>query len=336
MRRAGGAAVRVLAGDIGGTHARLALFEVDPSSEERPRPEREETLRSEELDGLPEAVRGFLDRVGAPPDAACLGIAGPVTGEVYRPPNLRWSFRREELAEALGIGELKIINDFDAVGHGLAYLREDELATLQEGRPRARAPIALIGAGTGLGTGYLTWHDGRYRVHSSEGGHVDFAPRDELGRQLQAWLADRHGRASCERVLSGPGLVSLYRFLRERGEIPERENVRRELEEGKAAERISAHAVARTDPLSVRALELFASHYGAQAGNLALTFQAEAGVYLAGGIAPAILPALRAGPFLEAFRAKGRLSSFMESIPVRVIRNTEVGLLGAVAAAVRP
>lgn len=327
--------MKVLAGDIGATNARLALFEVDPTGAERPAPLVEEVCPSGAFAGLAAAARAFLDAGEVSPEAACFGIPGPVTGDVYRLPNLGWEVREAELAAALGIESLRIINDFDAVGHGLAYLSEDEVAELQAGRPRTRAPIALLGAGTGLGTGYLTWHDGRYRVHSSEGGHADFAPRDPLECELLEWSAARHGRVSWERILSGPGLVDLYRFLRQRGEAPEREAVRREMERDEAARVISSHALAGTDPLCERALELFVSAFGARAGDLALTIQAEGGVYLAGGIAPEILPKLREGPFLEAFRAKGRLSELMERIPVRVILNTDVGLLGAAGAAVR-
>lgn len=327
--------MRVLAADIGGTHARLALYEVEAKGEERPRPLRQETYRSGELEGPVEAIRLFLHGADVRPTAACFAIAAPTSGNVYRLPNLGWEVREAELSDALGISPVRVINDFEAVGRGLLHLQESELATLQAGRPRAQAPIAMLGPGTGLGTGYMTWHAGRYRVHSSEGGHADFAPRDALGQELQTWLASRHGRASWERVLSGAGLVDLYHFLRERREAVEREEMLQAIADDDPAEVISTHGLEGTDPLAVRALEEFVSYLGAQAGNLALTIRAEAGVYLAGGIAPAILPALRGPSFLDAFRAKGRLSAFMERIPVRVVLNTGVGLLGAAVVAVR-
>lgn len=324
--------MRVLAGDIGGTHARLGLFEVALDGSGRPVSLREETCRSGDFGGLAEVARAFLEREEAPVDAASFAVAGPATGDAYRLPNLGWVIREAELAEALGIPRLRVLNDFDAIGHGLPCLEDEETATLQEGRPRPRAPIALVGPGTGLGVAYLTWCEGGYRVGSSEGGHAGFAPADPLECELLGWLEGRHGRVSWERVLSGPGLVDLYRFLRERGEAPEREEVRRAMEAGDAAEVISERALKGTDPLCGLALDRFVSALGRLAGDLALLFQAEGGLYLAGGIPPAILPRLREGAFLEALRAKGRLRGLVERVPVRVILNTDVGLLGAARA----
>lgn len=324
--------MRVLAGDIGGTHARLGLFEVADDGSGRPVPLHEETYRSADFAGLVEVARAFLDREEAGPEAASFAVAGPVTGDAYRLPNLGWEIREAELAETLGIPRLQVLNDFDAIGHGLPCLEETEIAILQEGRPSARGSIVVLGPGTGLGAAYLTWCDGGYRVRSSEGGHGGFAPGDALECDLLLWLARRHGRASWERVLSGPGLVELYRFLRERGEAPEGEELRRAMASGDAARAISEHALAGTDRLAGLALDRFAAALGRLAGDLALLFQAEGGLYLAGGIAPEILPRLVEGPFLESFRDKGRLRELVERVPVRVILNTDVGLLGAARA----
>lgn len=325
--------MKVLAGDIGGTHARLGLFEVASDGTGRPTSLREETYRSAAFGNLAEVVKAFLEPGGPAPAAASFAVAGPATGDAYLLPNLGWEIREAELVETLGIPRLRLLNDFDAIGHGLLRLEEKEVATLQEGRPRPHAPIAVLGPGTGLGATYLTWCEGRYRVRSSEAGHAGFAPTDPLECDLLLWLTGRHGRASWERVLSGPGLVDLYRFLRERGEAPEREEVRRAMEAGDPARAISKHALAETDPLSARALELFVSALGSLAGDLALLLQTEGGLYLAGGIPPKILPRLVDGPFLEAFRRKGRLRDLVERVPVRVILNTDVGLLGAAGAA---
>lgn len=324
--------MKVLAGDIGGTHARLGLFEVAADGTGRPTSLREKTYRSADFGGLAEVVRAFLEPESPSPEAASFAVAGPATGDAYRLPNLGWEIRDAELAESLGIPRLRVLNDFDAIGHGLACLEEEEVATLQEGRPRSRAPIAVLGAGTGLGAAYLTWCGSGYRVHSSEGGHAGFAPGDAFECDLLLWLARRYGRASWERVLSGPGLVDLYRFLRERGEAPEREEVGRAMAAGDPAEVISEHALAEEDPLSGLALDRFVAALGRLAGDLSLFFQAEGGLYLAGGIAPKILPRLLDGPFLEAFRGKGRLRDLVERVPVRVILNTDVGLLGAARA----
>lgn len=322
--------MRVLAGDVGGTHARLAVFEMHG---DRPVAVRRRTFRSREYPGLAAIVREFLEEVGDRPEAACFGVACPVTDGSCRLPNLDWEMEASSFAREIGIEGTRLVNDFDAVGHGLECLGEEDVEELQRGEPRERAATALIGAGTGLGHGYLTWHGGRYHVHSSEGGHADFAPRSPLERELLGYLGDRFGRVSWERVLSGPGLVNLYDFLRESGRGTERPEVRREMDREDAARVISLHGLRGTDELCARALDLFVSAYGAQAGNLALAVKAEAGVYVAGGIAPAILEKLRAGAFMEAFRSKGRLSYLLERIPVRVIVNPDVGLLGAAAAA---
>lgn len=323
--------MRVLAGDIGGTSARFALFEDRDADGLSPVVSR--TYQSAAFDGLEPLVREFLAELDGPPDAACLGVACPITDGVCRLPNLGWEVDARTFGDQIGLPGIRLINDFDAIGHGLARLGEEDVAELQEGRPDPDRTIAVVGAGTGLGVGYVTREGTVRRVHSSEGGHVDFAPRGPLEAELLAWLAETHGHVSYERVVSGPGLAAIYRFLRDTGRVPEREAVAREIEAGEAPEVISRHGLAGTDPLSRRALDAFVSVYGAQAGNVALLFQAEGGLYLAGGIAPAILDRLRDGPFMPAFLDKGRMTRLMERIPVRVILNERVGLLGAASAA---
>lgn len=322
-----------LAGDVGGTHARLAVFEV---GEGKPRLVTETVYASAEYDGLEAVVAGFLRKNGAEVERACIAVAGPVVDGVYRFPNLRWEIRADGFGERVGIARVRIINDFEAVGHGIPELEPGDVATLQEGHPETHGPVALIGAGTGLGEGYLVWEDGRYAVHASEGGHTDFAPADRTQERLLGHLRTRYGHVSWERVVSGHGLVNVYEFLRDSGAAPERETVRRELEAGEdAGEVISRHALRGGGPLCAAALDLFVRAYGAKAGNLALTLGATGGVYVAGGIAPKILERLRDGPFMEAFRAKGRLAGLMQEFPVRVVTNDGVGLLGAAAVAAR-
>lgn len=331
--------MRVLAGDIGGTNARLAVFEI---SGERRRRLLHRVFESDRHDGLTPIVQEFLaeaaDALGETPRSACFGVACPVVDDTCELPNLDWVIERRELARSIDVEEVRLINDFDAVGHGLSCLAEEDVAELQSGRPRSRAPIALIGAGTGLGQGYLTWDEGleRYRVHSSEGGHVDFAPRDELQAALWAFLKERHGHVSYERVLSGPGIVNVYEFLVSSGRGEDDPEVRRVLdgaEPDEAAEAISRRAGEGGHTTSRRALGVFVSVFGAQAGNLALTVQPGGGLYLGGGIAPDVLDALRERGFLDAFRAKGRMRDLMPTFPVRVILNEDVGLLGAAVAA---
>jgi glucokinase len=324
--------VIVLGGDVGGTNARLAVVELDGRTA---RIVRERKYRSREYPGLAPIVRHFFEEDGARPDRACFGIACPVVGEDCTAPNLPWTINARQLAGEIEIPRTTIINDFVAVGYGIESLGPSDLATLQEGRLEPQGPIALIGAGTGLGQGFLLWERDHYRVLASEGGHGDFAPRGTLQAGLLEFLEREFDRVSWERVLSGPGMVNTYRYLLASAVAPEQATVRTEMGQEDPAAVIARHALAGTDYLSDRALDLFCEILGAQAGNLALTVVATGGVYLAGGIAPRIVERLTNGPFLKAFRDKGRLSELLSRIPVHVIMNPNVALLGAAAVAGR-
>lgn len=324
--------VRVLAGDVGGTSARLAVVEVDGA---RVAVAREQKYPSHDYPGLAPIVSRFCAEAAETPERACFGIACPIVGEECRAPNLPWVINARELAAAIGVRRTRVINDFDAVGHGLPLMHGPDVVTLQAGEPAPRGAIALLGAGTGLGQGFLTWDGPEYRVHSSEGGHADFAPSGDLELDLARWLRAEYGHASWERVLSGPGLVNLYRFLVASGVAPESQAVRDEMTHGEPAAVVTRRGLEGSDPLCERALDLFARCFGAQAGNVALTVLASGGVYLAGGIAPRIAAKLQGAPFLEAFRSKGRLSAFLAKVPVHVVVNPNVGLLGAAVAAAR-
>ena len=320
----------VLAGDVGGTNARLALVELDGRGA---RITRDARYRSRDYPGLTPIVGRFLADAGSRPDRACFGIACPVVGDDCTAPNLPWTVDARRLAADIGIPRTAIINDFIAVGYGIELLGPSDLATLQEGAPTPRGPIALIGAGTGLGQGFLIWEGDHYRALASEGGHGDFAPSGEVQRGLLLHLRRQFGRVSWERLLSGPGIVNAYRYLLASGVAPERTVVHDEMEKEDPAMVISRHGTAKTDCLSDRALDLFCQIFGAQAGNLALTVVSTGGVYLAGGIAPRLIERLRSGLFLNAFRNKGRMSELLSRIPVHVIMNPNVGLLGAAAVA---
>ncbi|HZD04393.1 MAG TPA: glucokinase [Longimicrobiales bacterium] len=350
--------MRVLAADVGGTHARLAVFRMEGR---RGTMIREERWPSEEYDGLLPILREFLVDEVESFDAACLALAGPVLDGVCRLPNLGWEVEGAELSRKTGIEPLWLINDFDAVAHGVLLLDENELAVLSEGEGRgtdARGPgaeepsgagapgrsradressslLAVVGAGTGLGVAAVDPGSDPPRVHGSEGGHTDFAAVTEEEWALARFLTRRHERASWERVLCGDGLVDLYRFLREAEYAPEVEAVRAAMaeESGGPAAVVSRHGLAGDDRLSKRALEVFVSAYGRFAGNVALTLGARGGVYVAGGIAPRILDALREGSFMEAFRSMGRMSDYVARIPVRVVLQGDVGLLGAASVA---
>ncbi len=322
--------MKVLAGDIGGTNARLAIADVGAGA---PRIVTERRYPSGEAPGLAPIVRRFLDAVGERVERACFGIAGPVVDGECRTSNLPWTVSARELARDLGIPGVTLVNDFVAAAHGVGCLGPRDLVTLQAGQPEAHGSIALIGAGTGLGEGFLAWDGARHRVHASEGGHVDFAANDEASWTLRQALRDEYGRVSWERVLSGAGLAQLYRHFAATGAAAERPEVRREMEREDPAAVVTRHALAGDDALSAQALEAFVAAYGAQAGNLALTVLATGGVYLAGGIAPRIVAKLTGGTFLAAFRNKGRMADLMARIPVHVIVSPDVGLLGAARAA---
>ena len=275
--------------------------------------------------------------------AACFAIAGPVVNNTSRLTNLGWQLSGDRLQAELGIARVELINDFAAIGYGVLTLPPHDLCTLQVGKPVERAPIAVLGAGTGLGETYLTWQGDRYQVHASEGGHTNFAPRNLLQQDLLNYLTQRHGRVSVERVVSGQGIVAIYQFLRDRsissqaklttGEasdtVAQAVRVWEQSRTGDAGAAIGAAAMANTDPLSVQTIEIFADLYGSEAGDLALKLLPLGGLYVAGGIAPKILPFLQSGQFMQTFLDKGRLELTISSVPVHVVLNPEVGSLGA-------
>jgi glucokinase len=312
----------ILAGDVGGTKATLALFDAGRSV-------REATLASRDFDSLEAAVAAFLGPAPHPPIAAvAIGIAGPVVDGRATATNLAWSVDERTLGAALGVARARLVNDLEATAHGIFELPDEALVTLQAGG-RRRGNVAVIAAGTGLGEALVVDGGGRRIVVASEGGHADFAPRSELEDGLLRFLRREFGHVSWERVVSGPGLVNVYRFLREAGVARESPTVAAALRQEDPAAVITRHALAHSDPLCANATELFVAVYGAEAGNLALKGLAVGGVVVAGGIAPRILPLLRKGTFVAAFRDKGRLARLMDTISVRVALDPRAALLGA-------
>lgn len=322
--------MRILAGDIGGTKTLLALSEggMRPAEIRRYENKRYGSLREivgEFLADHPEERR-VIDR-------ACFGVAGPVVKNRVHATNLPWVIDGVQLVEALGIPRVALINDFHAVGAGIHELAPDELVTLNEGASDPEGPIAVLGAGTGLGEGFMVKEPGmaRHLIVATEGGHTDFGPRNEQEIELLRFLLRRHQRVSYERILSGAGLVALYEFFRETGLAPEDPAVAARMQAEDPAAVVSSLGLEGRDPLCKQALNLFVSLYGAEAGNLALKVLATGGVYLAGGIAPKIIDRLRGGTFIGAFTAKGRLSPLVAKMPVHVVMNANVGLLGSIA-----
>jgi glucokinase len=325
--------VRILAGDVGGTKTALAIVEV---AGRRCRVRRFERYLSAEHAGLEEIIERFLETEKTRPAAAGFGVAGPVRGGRSTITNLPWKLEERRLARDSRIRTVALVNDFAANALGLRFLGSRQFATLARGRPDPDGPIGLLGAGTGLGSAALMRDGSAGIVVPSEGGHVDFGPRSDREDRLVAWLRERFGRATRERILSGSGLALLWEFLaRERAA---KSSVRAKAEIESAEDRaaaISRLGLGRRDPLARAALAWFAEIYGSEAGNLALQYRATGGVYIAGGIAPKILPALRTRSFLAAFRDKPPMRDLLGGIPVRVVLDPRLGLYGAAAAAER-
>lgn len=325
--------MRILAGDIGGTKTALAIFEFGPRGRSLIRSER---YPSAAYPGLEQIVEIFLSGETAKPEAAGFGVAGPVRGGAAKVTNLSWRIEESRLSRATGIRRVRVINDFVSNALGLPELRPRQLATLARGRAEPGGPIGIIGAGTGLGQACLVPVGANHAVVPSESGHADFAPRNPLEDRLVAFLRRQTGRATRERVLSGRGLVSLYEFLKAERRARESRAVAAEFERSDdRAAVISRFGLARRDALCREALDLFVSIYGSEAGNCALEYRATGGVYLAGGIAPKILAALRRRPFLQAFRDKPPMDGLLSAIPVRVVLEPRLGLIGAAATAYR-
>jgi glucokinase len=348
----------VLAGDIGGTNTRLAIYDVitaGATDAQRPAlmPLFERTYPSAAHASLDVIAEAFLGEArgaigaGAKVASACFGIAGPIENNMCRATNLPWVVDGRALSVRLGIERVTLVNDFYAAALGVTAVGADDLVSLGGGPPAAEGPIAVLGAGTGLGQAFLLWSaaENRYQVVSSEGGHVDLAARTPLEQGLVQFLTVKYGRVSCERVLSGQGLVDVFAFLSEepacRGlgqrEAPALAHLASAAAHHDPAAAISERALAGTDPVCEMALAIFCSVLGAVAGNLALMVLATGGVYVAGGIAPRVLPFLQRGGFREAFDRKGRLHTLVERIPAYVVTHPQPGLLGAatVAAAQR-
>lgn len=331
--------MQLLAGDVGGTKTILRLVSADSDVQATLY---EQRYVSGDYADLVPMVKEFLAAAPgtAQPQAACFAIAGPVTNNRSQLTNLAWSLSGGRIADELGLQTVELINDFAAVGYGVLGLTPNDLCTLQTGTPDTKAPIAIIGAGTGLGQGFLVNCGGQYQVFPSEGGHADFAPRSELEFQLLHYLLEKHSisRVSVERVVSGQGIVSIYQFLRDRKFATESEDLaqivrnweqgagkRSELPDPAAA--ISQAAI--RDRTAGRTMEIFIDAYGAAAGNLALKLLPYGGLYIAGGVTAKNMTLIRDGSFLSAFSHKGRMSPLLDKVPVHLVTNQSVGLIGA-------
>jgi len=315
----------VLAADVGGTKVNVALFAYRNGRSECLRMQ---SIPSHELNDLISGVKQFLGSDPPALDAAVFGVAGPVRHGRTRFTNLSWVVDVEELRRSLGIQRVRLINDLEATAYGILTLEPSDLLVLNAGE-HVRGNVAVIAAGTGLGEAALIWNGVEYQAVPSEGGHTDFAPRNALESALLSFLWQRYGHASYERLLSGPGVVTIYEFLRQQGHAEEPPWLAARLRAEDPAAVISQAGLQGGSALCAEALSLFTAIYGAEAGNLGLKFMATGGVYVAGGIAPKIRAKLTDGTFLAAFRDKGRMTELMDAMPVRVVLRETTALQGA-------
>ncbi len=316
----------ILAGDIGGTNARLAYFQPQNG---HLRLVSERTFPSREHSELGEIVSQFLNDSGTRPEVACFGIAGPVRNGRVETSNLPWIIEQSRLAKQIHLPATFLINDLEASAWGIGALADSDLVALNRVPGPAVGNQAVIAPGTGLGEAGLFWDGKRHEVFACEGGHTDFGPQGDLQIELLRFLNARFGHVSYERILSGPGLVNVYEFLRDSGCGKESDEFAAILKNSDPAAAISRAALDGTQPLAEKALDLWIAVYGAEAGNLALKAMATGGLFLAGGISPKILAKLQGPLFMDAFLAKGRLRPLLEAIPVQVVTNEKTGLLGA-------
>jgi glucokinase len=315
----------ILAGDVGGTKTTLAIFdEVDQRLEVLEK----ERFSSQDHKSLEAIVDIFMKDRHRKVQWACFGVAGPVKKGRSRITNLPWVVDAHVLADYLGVQTVELINDLEANAYGIGVLGPDDFAVLNEGG-HAEGNAAIIAAGTGLGEAGIFWDGRHHHPFACEGGHADFAPRNETEVELLRFLLVRFDRVSYERILSGPGLHSIYQFLRDTAKEEEPTWLKEEISQGDPAAAISKAALSQKSEVCIRALDMFVSLYGAEAGNLALKVMASGGLFVGGGIAPKIIQKLEDGTFMEAYLDKGRMHPLLEAIPVRVVLNEQTALLGA-------
>jgi glucokinase len=316
----------ILAGDIGGTKTHLALFRKTNGKVSRVRGE---IFPSRDYDGLEAVIRKFLPAKRAAIDGACFGVAGPVARGRVQTTNLPWIVEADFIRRKFRIPIVRLMNDLEAMAYGTLGLRTHEFRVLNPGKADRKGNRAVIAAGTGLGEAVLFRNGEGHRASASEGGHTDFGPRNPTEIALLEYLLKRFPHVSYERIVSGPGLLNIFQFMKDTGRAKVPGWLSKKMAAGDPSAAITEAARTGRSEICVKTLDLFVSIYGAEAGNLALKALATGGVYLGGGIVPHIIPKLSDGTFMKAFVDKGRYASLLRSIPVRIILNETVGLLGA-------
>lgn len=316
----------ILAGDIGGTKTNLAYFTVEDGKLSKGLIK---SYSSKQYESLTTILKEFTTEHSLRVGMSAFGIAGPVVNGRCEATNLPWVVDSQDIATAFGLKRAGLINDLEATAYGVLRLEANDKLLLNAGTSQSNGTIAVIAAGTGLGEGGLVWNGTRYQTLASEGGHTDFAPRNELEMLALRFLLTKYKRVSYERLISGMGIINLYQFFRTQVNYPEPKWLADDFTGNDAAAVISNTALAGKDEACVKAMEMFVSLYGAEAGNLGLKLLATGGVYVGGGIAPKILPLMQQSTFMDAFKNKGRLSPLLENMPVHLILNDKAALYGA-------
>ena len=322
----------ILAGDLGGTKVRLALYNNVASTLKRVKTETYESSRS--ASSFISIIHHFLDHHGASVEVACFGVAGPVIGGRAKITNLPWALEKDDITKQSGIKRVRLVNDLVATTAAIPHLQDGDLVTLHSGKRKTNSKIfGVLAPGTGLGTGYLVHHRGSYLALPSEGGHAAFAPTCQTEAELLKHLMSEYEHVSYEHVLSGQGLVNIYTFLEKTRGSDKHQEFTIQGVTGDPAAAISQAALNHENPLCIEALDIFVSILGAQAGNLVLTFMATGGLFLGGGIPPKIIKKLMDGTIVKSYLDKGRLAHVLQETPLYVIRDDHAALLGAASLA---
>jgi glucokinase len=316
----------ILAGEIGATRTRLAAFETAGNKLQRVV---EKIYASQEHSGLSQIIAGFIKAEGIPVQSACFGVAGPVKGGRSKISNLPWVIDSRELAQQLKLDSIGLLNDLEAYAYGIDALESNDFITLSEGSEDAEGNRAVISARTGLGMAGLFWDGFRHHPFACEGGHTDFAPRNDLEMELLAYLQKKYGHISCERILSGPGIKNIYDFLRDAKKADEPKWLKEQMSGAPDPPAlISQLALESKSAICEQTLSMFVSIYGAETGNCALNFMSTGGVFIGGSIAAKIVPKMRDPIFMQSFLDKGRMEPLLREMPVKIVLNDDSGIIG--------
>src|SRR5215471_12547188 len=317
----------ILAGEIGATRARMAAFQTEGNKLQCVV---QKTYKSQEHGGLSEIISDFVRTEGVPVHSACFGVAGPVRAGRSKISNLEWTIDSRELATQLKLTSVGLLNDLEGYAYGVDALESKDFVTLSQGAEDAEGNRAVISARTGLGVAGLFWDGFRHHPFACEGGHVDFAPKNDLETELAHYLRKKYEHVSCERILSGPGIKNIYDFLRDSKKVDEPAWLRQQITAAKDPPAlISQLALERKSEICEQALTIFVSVYGSETGNCALNFMASGGVFIGGSIAAKIVPKMQDPVFMKSFLDKGRMRGLLSDMPVKIIVNDDAGLIGA-------